>query len=162
MIPPNLRQPEYLHVVLNHLPTIGLAMGGLALLIALLSRGTRRVSVPPLCIIALCAFAIWPVEETGEKAYKLIRAQLDDAGVDWLEAHEERAEKVIPAFFVLGGLSLAALFLPLKFPKAGKPLDIAVLILTFGCLAAGIWAADAGGKIKHKEFRYGPPPASDH
>ena len=45
-----------------------------------------------------------------------------------------------------------------KWPKAAQPLVIATMLLAVASLGAGSYIAYAGGKIRHREFRNGPPP----
>jgi len=151
---------EHIHVLINHLPVIGLAMAILSLMLALMhhSRTTEKVA---LILVFVAAASAWPVVFTGQQAYKPMRGIVDNAGVDWLDAHMERAEKAAPAFYALALLAAAALVVPHQWPRTTRPLAIATLALAVLCLAAGGWIADAGGKIRHPEFRSEAPPATD-
>jgi hypothetical protein len=59
---------------------------------------------------------------TGQRAYKTIRNESDDAGADWLDEHMDRAEKTIGAFYFLAALGVVGLLVPIKWPKAAFPL----------------------------------------
>ncbi len=83
---PELQQPGYLHVLINHLPIIGTAMGVLALFIGLALR-SRKALLPGLVIVLISGISAWPVYVTGSDAYKSIRKISDDAGSDWLDEH---------------------------------------------------------------------------
>jgi hypothetical protein len=100
----------------------------------------------------------WPVYELGERASDRVLSMSDEDGQAWLEAHEHRADQLIPFFYVLALLSLAAIVVPIKFPKSALLLAIATLVLGAGVLGMGGYIAKAGGKIRHREFRTGPPP----
>jgi ABC-type Fe3+ transport system permease subunit len=87
----DLQQPEYLHVLLNHVPITGLAIAALGLAIALFGR-SRRATVCALAMIAVCSAAAWPVYLTGKASYRTVRKIADDRGTDWLDEHMERAD----------------------------------------------------------------------
>ena len=145
-------------MLLNHLPVVGLAMGVLALALALLLH-SRPAQIVALILVFLAAASAWPVNFTGQRAYETVRALTDDAGTDWLDAHMERAEKVAPAFYALAALAAAALLAPRKWPRATLPLALATLALAVVCAGASGWIALAGGQIRHPEFRTAPPPS---
>jgi hypothetical protein len=148
--------PAYRHILINHLPIIGLAAGALALFIALFLR--RVAHIPALIVILVMAASAIPVHWTGEQAYKPVRHLADDAGADWLDVHSDRADTGMPAFYILAGLALVALVVPLKFPVTSIPLSVLVLLGSIACLGVGGWIAQAGGPIMHPELRPAPPP----
>ncbi|HEY8901790.1 MAG TPA: hypothetical protein VIM61_15365 [Chthoniobacterales bacterium] len=155
-----LGNPAYRHLLLNHLPILGLAAGALALFFAFFLR-SRAAQVPALLLVLVMSASALPVYESGEQAYKSIRRIADDTGVDWLDAHMDRADEGIRAFYALAGLTLVALVLPVKWPRAGTPLAVIVLIATVGCVGIGGWIAQAGGPIMHTELRPAPPANED-
>lgn len=153
----DLRQPEYIHVLLNPLPVYGLAMGWLALLIAIFLR-SRPAKIAALVVVLICSASAWPVAEFGEQAYDRVLSMTDDDGHAWLDEHMHRADQLIYVFYALAALSAAALAIPIKWPKSSMPLAIAVLLLGAIAIGMGGYIGYAGGKIRHKEFRNEPPP----
>jgi hypothetical protein len=153
----NLRQPEYIHVLINPLPVYGLAMGWLGLVIALFLR-SRRAQIATLGIVLMSAASAWPVFEFGEQAYDRVLTMADDDGHAWLDEHQHRAEQFIYFFYALALLSAAAIALPIKWPRSSLPFTIAVLLLGALVLGMGGYIAYAGGKIRHREFRNESPP----
>ena len=153
----DLRQPEYIHVLLNPLPVYGLLAGWIGLLIAIILR-SRPAKIATLTIILISTASAWPVYEYGERAYNPVLSMSDDRGHAWLEEHRERAEKLIFLFYALAVLSALAIAVPIKWPKTSVLLAIAVLLLGAATLGAGGYIAYVGGKIRHKEFRNAPPP----
>ena len=149
---------EHVHVLLNHLPIIGLAMGILALVLALMHH-SRKTEMVALILVLVAAASAWPVNFTGQRAYKTVRGFADDGGADWLDTHMERAEKAAPAFYALALLTAAALIAPHKWPRTTRPLAVATLALALLCEGASGWIALAGGQIRHPEFRTKAPPA---
>lgn len=154
-----LRQPEYLHVLLNPLPVYGLSMGALALACALVLR-SRAAAIPALIIVMLCAASAWPVYVLGQNSYEIINATGDADGSAWLGEHKARAEKMVWTFYVLGVLAACALGVPFRWPRSGMPLTAATLLTAVAVLGVGGWIAYAGGKVRHREFRFGPAPAA--
>jgi hypothetical protein len=152
-----LRQPEYVHVLLNPLPVYGLLISWIALIAALISK-SRRALIVTLLLVFMSSISAWPVFEFGQQGYDRVLAMADDDGHAWLDEHQERAEKVIYIFYALAALSVAAVVLPLRWPKSSGPLAIAVVLLGAAALASGCYIAYAGGKIRHREFRNEPAP----
>jgi hypothetical protein len=152
----HLNQPEYLHVFLHPLPIYGLALGAMALLLAIALR-SRPAHIVALFLIFVCALSAWPVAKFGEEGYDRIESMADRDGAAWLDAHAQRATRVLPIFYVLAGVAFLALLIPWKFPKTSLPLLSLTLVTTLVALAAGAWIGYAGGQTRHKEFRYGKP-----
>jgi len=149
---------EHVHVLLNHLPVIGLAMGILALSLALMHH-SRKAEMVALILVLVASASAWPVNLTGQRAYKTVRGIADDDGTNWLDTHMERAEKSAPAFYLLAVLTAAALIAPHKWPRTTRPFAIATLALALLCEGLGGWVALAGGQIRHPEFRDGTSPS---
>jgi hypothetical protein len=153
----SLRQPEYLHVLLNPLPVYGLFVSWIGLLVALILR-SRPAQIATLTIVLISAASAWPVYELGQDAYDVVYSLSDEPGDAWLAEHKERAEHLIYFFYALALLSAAAIALPVKWPKTSLPLALAVLISGAIALGMGGYIAYAGGKVRHREFRNEPPP----
>ena len=102
----DLRQPEYVHVLINQLPILGLAVGCIGLIVALLLR-SRSAKIATLAIVLISAASAWPTFEFGEQAEDRLLTQVDEDGRAWLEAHKARAEQFINYFYALAVLSAA-------------------------------------------------------
>jgi hypothetical protein len=152
-----LRQPEYVHVLLNPLPVYGLLIAWIGLLIAFFSK-SRRAQIAALMLIFISSFSAWPVYEFGQQAYDRVLSMTDEDGERWLDEHQDRAEDLIWIFYALAALSAVAMAAPIKWPKSSTPLVILVILLGAVSLGAGGYIAYAGGKIRHREFRNEPAP----
>lgn len=153
-VPPDFSNPVYRHLLVNHLPLIGVLAGAMALLVALFTR--RAVAqIPALVLIALMAASAYLAFDTGQAAYRPVRSSVDDAGVDWLDIHLDRAHIGIWTFYVTAVLALAALLAPLRWPRSRPWLVTAVLLACGFTLVAGAWIAQAGGYVSHPTIR--PP-----
>ena len=152
-----LKQPEYVHVLLNPLPVYGTAMGVLALVSALLMR-SKPAQVLALILVIFGCGSVWPVVEYGEKAEDRVQSMSNKEARPWLEAHGKRADVGKFFFYVTAGLAAVALVAQWKFPKLGVKLTVVTLLAAVLCLGVGGWISHAGGQVRHSEFRTGPPP----
>ena len=154
----DLSQPEYIHVLINPLPVYGLAMGIIGLIIALFQR-SRPAQVATLALILLSGAIAWPVVHYGEEGYDRVLSMSDDQGQAWLKVHEHRADKLAWSFYVLAAMAAVAILAPMKWPTSARSLTIFTLLLSFVVLGMGGYIAQAGGKIRHREFRNEPAPS---
>ena len=153
----DLRQPEYIHVLLNPLPVYGLAVALIGLLIAVFLR-SRSGQIATLALVLLSSAMAWPVYEFGERAKDPVLSMENEPGQAWIEAHEDRAEDCILFFYGLAALAAVAIALPLRWPKFALPLAIVTAVLGLVVTGMGAYIGYAGGKIRHHEFRNEPPP----
>jgi len=154
----DLRQPEYIHVLINPLPVYGLAMGLLGLIVAFFLK-SRAAQIVALIVLLVSAASAWPVYEFGEQAYDRVLSMSDDPGRAWLDEHRDRGEDLIWFFYALAVLTAITLVVPRKWPRSATPLVMAVIVLSAVTLGLGGYIAYAGGKIRHREFRNVPPPS---
>ncbi len=152
--------PEYVHVLINPLPTYGLGLGLLVLGAALLTRSKPARAIG-LAIVVVSSASVWPVINYGESAYKRIKAKADEPGQHWLDEHMERADKASYVFYGTALLGIAALLSQKKFPKTGLSLTILTLVTSGVSLGLGTWISKAGGQIRHPEFRMGATPSHE-
>ena len=155
----DLRQPEYIHVLLNPVPVYGLAAGLIGLLVAICQR-SRAATIAALVVVLVSAVAAWPVYQYGEQAYDRVLSIADDDGRAWLAAHKQRAEDLIWFFYALALLSAVALIVPIRWPRLS--LWFAIVVLALGAISLGVggYISYAGGRIRHREFRNEPPQKS--
>ena len=154
-----LGRPEYVHVVLNHLPLIGLLVAMVALAAALATRDRTAILIG-LALVGLLALSAWPVYEYGEAGYDRVLSMSDEVGGKFLEQHRALAERWVFLYFVTAGVAGVGFALAWKWPRTLIPSAIVALLLAAASLAAGIVIAEAGGAVRHREFRFSPPPAA--
>src|SRR6266513_1854425 len=124
----DLRQPAYIHLLINPLPIYGLAMGLLGLIVAFFLR-SRHAQIVTLIIVLLSAASAWPVYELGENAYDRVLSMADEPGQAWLDEHRDRADDLSWFFYGLAVLSAMAIAVPMKWPRSALPLALGVLLL---------------------------------
>lgn len=153
-----LKRPEYVHVLLNPLPVYGLAMGVVALILALIV-GEKRAHTIALVLIAVASLSAWPVSESGEAGYDRVKAMSPHEGELWLSEHAERATAGMWAFYVTAALAVAGIACHWIAPRFAAKLSVLALLGALVALGVGGWISRAGGRVRHSEFRDGPPPA---
>jgi len=152
-----LKQPEYVHVLLNPVPVYGMVCGILALVVALILR-SRPAQVTALVVVLFAALSVWPVTEFGEQAYDRVYSMSNKDAQEWLDVHMHRADLGSWMFYATAAMAAVALVLPKFRPRTQLRLAVATLVLAVASLGTGMWISYAGGKIRHSEFRNGPPP----
>ncbi len=156
--------PAHLHLALNHIPIIGLAFSCLPIVIGILAQ-SRTTIAAGLIATLLCAGAMPTIMQTGSEASHSFKEgktlpPLDEAGRIALHMHAGRADKTTPVIYACAILALFALLALVKFPKAALWLTSAVLLGNAISISLSIWTAEAGGRIRHLEFR--PPTPWDN
>ena len=154
-------QPEYVHVLINHLPVTGLMVATITLLSAYIIKSRKAIFLA-LGLVAFFSLAAWPVAHFGHEGEDRAESLLYSEGKAWLEYHEDLAEDWIFIFYLTAAAAAGAGIVGWRVPKSLKFTVPVTTLLAFSSLAAGALIADAGGKIRHPEFRIGPPPMEDH
>lgn len=146
--------PEYLHVLLNHLPVVGMATALLAAGIALFSKNSKAIALS-LLLVGLFAASVWPVIETGEAAYNRIRTISDPDGATLLKQHMLLADRWAWVYYLTAIMAVVATGLVWKMPKWQNWAVLAVALSASASLIAGVAIAKLGGQVRHPEFRPG-------
>jgi len=156
-----LNRPEYIHATINHFPLIGLFVAMLALAIGLVTK-SRPIILTSLALVAAMALSIWPVYAYGESAFDRVLSMADEGGEAFLKYHAELAHRWAFLYYLTAGVAALGFGLSWKWPRALMPAGIAAIGLAILALSAGIAIAHAGGEVRHREFRSGPPPTVQH
>jgi hypothetical protein len=149
--------PAHLHLALNHVPIIGLTVSCLPILIGILAQCRTTIAVGLLSTL-LCAAAMPSIMESGHNAgvefkHGSTLPPLDEAGKAALHIHSGLARKTTPIVYGSALIALMALIALTKFRHAATWLSATVLLGNTISILLAIWTADAGGKIRHLEFR---------
>lgn len=147
------------HLVLNHLPIVGTYLSLLVLFVGILIRN-QNIKNTGLGLFILAALMAIPAFLTGEGAEDVLESA-GQASKQFIEAHEEMAEKAFWICEALGVLSLIALFTSIKSMKIARTMSLIVFVA--GILASALWirVGNSGGEIRHTEIRTGNPNAVD-
>jgi hypothetical protein len=151
-----LDQPEYVHVVTNHLPLIGLLVAMLALVGALATKD-RTATLIGMLLVCLLALSAWPVYHYSEEGYDRVLSMSDEAGGKFLDPHKALAERWVFLYFVTASVAGLGFILVWKWPRTLVASSLLVLVLAAASLAAGMVIAKSGGAVRHREFRSALP-----
>jgi uncharacterized membrane protein len=141
----------HLHLVLNHLPVVGIIIGILTLLVGFILK-KEEVQLTALGIFVFSGITSIAAFYTGEEAEDVVE-NLAGISETLIHTHEEYAETFYSLSLILAGVSLLAFIAVLRKLKFAKYLVILTLLIG---LAAGILAkytATSGGEIRHPEIR---------
>lgn len=153
-----LREPEYVHVLLNPLPVYGLAAGLFALLAAALARN-RGAQALALLLIFVGALTVWPAAHFGESGYDRVSSMSNAAAQKWLNWHMHLADKLVWVDTAAAVVAFLALLVLWRAPRFQRTALILTALVALGGLGLGALVGYAGGKVRHSEFRSQPPPA---
>lgn len=152
-----LQDPAYRHMLLNHIPIIGLFVAFLVLVTGLVVRQTALLFTG-LVLVALTAGMSLPVATYGDAAYPEIYDSLDGYGRDWLDYHAELADTWLPLLYANAALAVLAILMVAVRPGLLRWVSLLVAVLSLASIGAASIIASAGGKIQHPEFRLSDPP----
>jgi uncharacterized membrane protein len=142
------------HLMLNHIPLLGLAIGTVLLAYGVGRRhdDVQRASLGLLAVAGLSAIAVYL---TGEPAEEVVEG-LANVSPDALEAHEHFAIYALVGGIATGVVALGTLLYGgLRQSLAGWTvlLTLVLALATTGLLG---YTANLGGKISHPELREAP------
>jgi len=142
----------HLHLVLNHFPTIGTAIGLGLFLVSLVAKkdDLKRASLGVLFVIALLAL---PVYQSGNAAEEAIK---DRPGVSapLIQRHQDAALLAFVFMEITGAFAWLGLW---QFRRASGPArwnTSAVLVFSIVTFALMARTANMGGEIQHPEIRF--------
>ena len=140
----------HLHLVLNHIPLLGLLFGA-----GILAWGAFRthdaVVRVALGLFVIAALAAGGTYWSGEAAEDIVEG---GPGVSHaaIEAHEEVALYALGTAIAVGLVALVALVL-YRNAEIPRPLAWVVVFMSVIALSAMGYTANTGGKINHPELR---------
>jgi uncharacterized membrane protein len=142
----------YVHLVLNHVPVLGVPFGLALLAVGVLRRNETLVRAGWVTFVVVALVAV-PVYFAGEGAEEMLE---HEPGVshDAIEAHEEIALVALIGVEALGVLAMAGLVLSrgrvaLAWLRMGS---LVVALIVAGLTTA---TAERGGRINHPEAHGG-------
>jgi uncharacterized membrane protein len=149
----------HLHLLLNHVPTVGMVAAIGILLLALVRRNDhlKHVSFELLFVIALLTLLAYL---TGVAAQQAIQNR-PDVSEARIVAHHDAA---LWGFLMMQLTGLAAWLGLWQFRRRSRPqgaITAAVLVLSAFTVAAMGLAANIGGEIRHPEIRFDQSDAAE-
>ncbi len=150
------QQPEYIHVLINHLPVTGLFVAVLVLAIGAVMRH-RHIVLVGLALVAVFAAAVIPVVYFGEQGFDRVLAMTYEEGGQWLRRHQQLAQTWKYLYYTTAVVAAVSFIVGLLRPKTLWTTVPLTLVLAIGSLAAGGAISEAGGKVRHTECRAALP-----
>jgi hypothetical protein len=149
--------PAHLHLAINHVPIIGVAVACFSVLIGIVFH-SRGALASGLVAVLLCVGTMPFIMQTGEAARESfvdgsIDPGMDAAGNAAFKEHAHRAATTAPVVYAVGILALLALLFLIKFPRQAAWIAWGVLLGSAISISLSVWTAEAGGRIRHSEFR---------
>ncbi|MGH7583017.1 MAG: hypothetical protein ACREL5_07330 [Gemmatimonadales bacterium] len=142
--------PAHWHVLVNHLPIIGMPFAMVLLAWGLFLKQEQVVRVALLAIV-LVAISAWVTDTLGDGAKHQIR-DLPWANREVIQAHEDAGDKANIVSLVTGAAALVTLVLARKGKPVRRGFASGVLVLTLVSTGFLSYAGWQGGKIRHVEF----------
>jgi uncharacterized membrane protein len=139
------------HLVVNHLPIIFPIVGVVVMITGLISKSeaVKRTALMIFIIGALTAIAAM---NTGEGAEDVVE-KINGVTENYIESHEELAERFAILTYILGGLSLLGLWASFKQKTFSSIIVIAILAFALVVLFFAKETGTSGGEIRHTEIR---------
>ena len=141
----------HVHIVLNHVPSIGTVVG-VAFFIASLVQKNERLQKVSLEILALMALALLPTYVSGNAAQQIIRSR-SDVPQALIEVHQNSAIITLFLMIITGTLAWFGLWQFRRFSRPSSGNSIAVLIFSVLTAFFILRTANMGGEISHGEIR---------
>jgi formate hydrogenlyase subunit 3/multisubunit Na+/H+ antiporter MnhD subunit len=141
----------HFHLVVNHLPIVGLLIGTLILIAGLLVK-QRDVKLTALGVFIFTAITSIVAFYTGEGAEDGVE---NIAGISetLIHTHEEYAVSFFTISLIIGGLALIVLIAEIKKLKYTKYFIYLILLLALADDVLAKYVGTSGGKIRHSEIR---------
>jgi hypothetical protein len=148
----------HLHLILNHVPTVG-AAAALGLLILGYTRRNEHLKHVGLELLFVIAILALPVYVSGVAAHRELRA-VKEVSNDAILLHQDVALFGFAWMEVAGFIAWAALWQWRRRGRAAKGMVPAAMVLLIMSLAVMGRAANLGGEIRHPEIRAGEAAAA--
>lgn len=141
----------HFHLIVNHLPIVGLLIGTLVLLTGLVVKKTD-VKLTALGVFVFSALTSIIAFYTGEGAEEVIENM---AGISetLIHTHEEYAESFFSLTLILGGISFITFIAEAKKHHLSKYLIVLCLLVAIADGILAKYVGTSGGEIRHSEIR---------
>lgn len=139
-----------IHLMLNHLPVLGIPFGLLTLAYGVRKNQQEFLKFALMLFAALAVLTL-PVFFSGDGAEDVIENAPGISGA-LIETHEEAATAALVGCEVLGILAFAGLLRFRQRPEYPRPFVMTIAIIGIVTAAILAYTAHAGGQIRHPEL----------
>jgi hypothetical protein len=143
--------PVHAHLILNHIPSIGLGAVALLLAYGLFRKSDEvvRAALLGLIIIALTTIVVFLTGEPAEEAVEDLPGVLHD----YIESHESAGLIALFTVEAIGAAALVGLLLSRRWREIPRMFTIIALVLSLAGAGVVAWTSNLGGQIRHTEIR---------
>lgn len=145
----SVRDPEYLHLVLESLPLYGLGIGLLFLVVAQVS-GEAKSRLFALLVITLSSASVWSYQVLREEASPRILATRDPALGPLIQDQTERRARYAWAYYTLA--AVGAVTLLAQMAGKGKPLVVILVFATAAMFWFSLWLHKKECEVYHRNI----------
>src|SRR5262245_11168891 len=140
----------HLHLLLNHFPTVGFAVGMSVFVAALVGKNVdlKQKSLAAIVMIALLALTVYV---SGSAAQKAIANNSGVSGAE-ITSHQDAALLAIIFLQLTGAAAWLALWESSRNPKPVSWAVVPVVVLSIMTFLLMARAADLGSRIRHPEI----------
>lgn len=143
----------HLHLLVNHLPIVGFALGLVLLIATMIRRGDRGMFAASVIVVVIAGGGALAAQFTGEPAEEVVE-HLQDVHKASIESHEDLGliATILAGITSVYSVGLAVVTLRRNERVPTLPLSFLVVatLVTFTAMA---WVGTTGGKIRHSEIR---------
>jgi hypothetical protein len=145
----------HVHLLLNHLPTIGFGIGFCLYLAAYFGKNEplKKTSITLLFLIALLAIPTYLSGNAAERALCPERMCPEDVSENAMRKHEDAAAFAFMLMELTGFFAWLALWQLRRKPQIASWNWNVILVLSLASFALMAVAASEGGQIRHPEIR---------
>lgn len=141
----------HFHLIVNHLPII-FPIAGVIILITGFIFKSEPIKRTAFLIFIIGSLSSIAAVVSGEGATKIVE-NISGVTEDYIERHEEIAERFAILSYILGGFSLFGLWASVKQKKFSQIANIVILIFAFIVIYFAKETGTTGGEIRHTEIR---------
>lgn len=143
--------PAHYHLLVNHFPII-MPIVGLLLIISGFTVKSEILKRAAYCIFILGALGAFAAIATGDSAEEVVK-HIDGISKNLIRQHEEKAEIFTLLSYILGVLSMVALWSNWKKKSYANYIALAIIIYGLVILNFAQQTGSTGGEIRHSEIR---------
>ena len=141
----------HVHIVLNHIPSLGSILGLLLLAWAIYTKNDA-LKKSGFGVLVLIALATLPTYLSGNGARQMI-AKEPAASLGMVEVHQNAAMLTLLAMTIAGTFAWFGLWEFRRFSRAGSGATVGSLLTAAIATALIVYTGSLGGKISHPEIR---------
>ena len=151
----SIRDPEYLHLLIEPLPLYGLGIGLMFFIIAFVF-GERRCRLLALALICVSCASVWPYTDLRSKATPRILATRPPEYASVIQEQTSRRREWNWPYYVMTLFSVVAIFA--GHSPRGRPILIVVVVGGALLFWISIWLHKKECEVYHRNIvRYTPP-----